>query len=1195
MQAPSSESIDLVLLYQQHLAAIANAPDLTELLRRAEAALAMLMPAHRCEIRWCDDDPGPAEPPESRTGSRSVPIQAAGQLLGWLISEADLNGPGPEPALGLLAAVLGPAALALRHASTSLEQRQAVLRPQIERLRAIEALTPLLHELSLLVRKVVPFNNAGITLRYRGSEWLELAYLRMGDDGNALRLYWRGDSGLSSAVMAEGTLITTAAYAEECGRRAMPSFQDMVPRPMHAWIGAPLRDQGAVFGVLFAFSDQPGQPADAVECTLFDWLAAAVSPLVRTAQRHEWAAEEVRQRETLIKIARAINSSLDPETVLSLILERAPALLDAEESSLLLLDEATGELVFHYAAGPAGRRLLGQRLPPGTGIAGHVASSGQAAIVNDIRDDGRFYRALDGDTGFTTRSILAVPLQSRDGVRGVIEVLNRRNDAPFIDADRVLLAALADQAIIALENASRFASLDQALTRRLQDLDQLNARLRTILRAANALRAERPLADLLSQIVGLVSASSGFNNTMVALVRRERTAEPYLEHVAATSPSAGTAPGRGRGLPLSRFEALLRPEFRRGSLIYLVEAAGDQAGWLGSHGGRRPQPALTEHTGDWQPGDTLLCLLRDSRGELLGILAFDGPEDGQRPSAEQVQVLEILANQAAAALENAHLYDAQQQSLNRMLALNGLGRAISTNLRAPRQIYELTARGMQELSDARWAAVFLADLAADKLYLYQAFHTGADPLGEVLSLARDTIAARRPMSRSATRDGSGEAMIAIPLRGSHQVLGAICIGYGEGAPGPAELEILILFASQAATAVESIGLLAAVRQGRDQLASIMDSTREGMLLVDEDGRVAVANGAFVQLAGSAAWAISAPTPGDLAALPMASLVERWQAAAGFTPAEHTQIWSGVTAVATGVEDFGRGQLSGTAPGARSLEWTVLRAARADAEGDADPPDDGSPWPILLTIRDITALKETERLRNDLTNMMVHDLRSPLTSVMTSIDMIFRGITGEVNPTQREILTIAYTSAQHLLNMVNLLLDISRLEGRRMPLDRVTLEASALIEQAIAHMSVIAQSKSITIMRQVAPGARFVFADEELILRVLQNLLDNALKFSPHGRAVLLLVDLAPPDLAAASAGQIVRFAVRDEGIGIKPADREQIFTKFGQAGNRRSAGSGLGLTFCKLVVEAHGGRIWVESEPGFGSTFFITLPAAPDA
>ena len=235
------------------------------------------------------------------------------------------------------------------------------------------------------------------------------------------------------------------------------------------------------------------------------------------------------------------------------------------------------------------------------------------------------------------------------------------------------------------------------------------------------------------------------------------------------------------------------------------------------------------------------------------------------------------------------------------------------------------------------------------------------------------------------------------------------------------------------------------------------------------------------------------------------------------------------------------------------------------------------------MRDISAAKEAERLRSDLTNMMVHDLRSPLASIVSSIDLIFRGITGAVTLQQRDVLAIAHLSTQKLLNMINLLLDISRLEGGRMPIEQAPLTVRELSDTALTAMHVLAESRGVTLEPELAEAAE-VFADRELVLRVLQNLLDNALKFSPKGSRVRLS--------ASMDGGGMVRFVVRDTGSGIRDSDLEQIFAKFGQSGNRRNSGSGLGLTFCKLVVETHGGRIWVESELGLGSSFFFTLPAA---
>jgi signal transduction histidine kinase len=194
--------------------------------------------------------------------------------------------------------------------------------------------------------------------------------------------------------------------------------------------------------------------------------------------------------------------------------------------------------------------------------------------------------------------------------------------------------------------------------------------------------------------------------------------------------------------------------------------------------------------------------------------------------------------------------------------------------------------------------------------------------------------------------------------------------------------------------------------------------------------------------------------------------------------------------------------------------------------------------------------------------------------------------------QRNVLNIAYKSAVQMLDMINALLDISRLESGRLPLDLRGQPMLPLVERAVERLLSLAQERNMLVQYDIAPELIYVMADGELIVRVVQNLVANALKFSGRGSTVLIrAVGAAPQGGNSTTDEGFVKLAVVDRGVGIAPQDQEKIFAKFGQVGERRG-GTGLGLTFCKLVVEAHGGQIWVESAPGKGSSFFFTLPAA---
>jgi signal transduction histidine kinase/transcriptional regulator with GAF, ATPase, and Fis domain len=1200
MNAPLATSAAM-LSWAELVTEVALATDIDDLRRRCDQALAALLPNSRSALialgqQETDWPPLTEEAiAQLRLGHTIilddddlgyVPVRVATTLYGYFAIAPGTWSVEQGQALTALSAVAGPMArLFEEQAREQAEQQRRAIIAATQRLRGLLDLNLVLEQMHAISRTFLNTDNFLVVLR-NASGWAELAYAASKDHRVRERQYWQDSFGLTGAVLRTGQAIRTDDYAAECIARQIPPVPIATLAKPLAWIGVPIADGDQPFGMISASSEDPTVHYSAHQLELLTLFAHESAVPLRNALLYSQAEQQSRQLASLNRIGRIINSSLDPAQVPQLIMRQVQELLDVEEGSLLLRDEANGDLVFSYASGPAGNQLLGTRLAPGTGIAGYVVDSAQATIVNDTRNDARFFKDLDNNTGFQTRSLLAVPLRGLDGVRGVIEVMNRRHNAPFTEDDRELLESVADQAVIALENARKFAQIDQQLTRRARDLNRSNDQLRKILRLGNALRAEQRIDELLRQVAQAISESTGFRNAVIALVHRERTASPYLRRVVAAGPAASQIERlRKARAPLSRLNNLLRPEFRRSTSTYLFDRRHQAyvALWGGSeHLYLNDQPAPAG--GNWSIHDTLCCVMRNSRGDLLGLLFVDEPEDSMLPTPDQMQILEIFANQAAVAIENASLYSQQEQSLHSMTALNGLGMAINSTLRSSDQIVELTVGGMCEMTNAQAARVFWQ--VAGQNELQPGMQTGYQPSlnqQELAALAYQAITSGRPVSRSlppSNDEADADSWVAVPLRATRSVLGAICIGYYQATPGEAELEQLTLFASQAAVAIESLRLFSAVREGRDQLASIMDSTREGMLLINNTGRVAVANGAFLNLTG-----LDNPE-----GVRLHDVLDHWNAIADYNREEWSHLRTGIESVINGSEEFVAGQLSRRSPGGQSLEWTALQANGEQLGGwnSLSP----TVRPALLVLRDITAAKEAEKLRQDLTSMIVHDLRSPLASIMTSVDMFFRGVSGDITPRQREILTIAHSSARQLLEMVNLLLDISRLEGGQMPLNREAISVEQLTFRATNRLHAIAESKQITVVLQAAPNIGLIYADGELVLRVLQNLLDNALKFSKAGGRIELIVENMPADETRQDKLGYVRFSIRDYGLGIAIRDQEKIFAKFSQAGERRGNGSGLGLTFCKLVVEAHGGHIWVESEPGKGSTFSFTLPIA---
>ena len=235
------------------------------------------------------------------------------------------------------------------------------------------------------------------------------------------------------------------------------------------------------------------------------------------------------------------------------------------------------------------------------------------------------------------------------------------------------------------------------------------------------------------------------------------------------------------------------------------------------------------------------------------------------------------------------------------------------------------------------------------------------------------------------------------------------------------------------------------------------------------------------------------------------------------------------------------------------------------------------------------LQELERQRDDLNHMIIHDLRTPLTSVIAGMQTL--EVLGELNEGQNEAKGIAVMGAETLLGMVNDLLDVEKLELGSMQIEYTELSAAELLASAVSQVASLAESKPIKLVQTFADGLPTLQGDESKLRRTIVNLLGNAIKFTPAGGTVIVgarYQPLVPPSLQTS-----ILFSVSDTGEGIPAEAFERIFEKFGQVETRkagRKMSTGLGLTFCKLAVEAHGGQIEVESVPGKGSTFSFTIP-----
>jgi NtrC-family two-component system sensor histidine kinase KinB len=239
--------------------------------------------------------------------------------------------------------------------------------------------------------------------------------------------------------------------------------------------------------------------------------------------------------------------------------------------------------------------------------------------------------------------------------------------------------------------------------------------------------------------------------------------------------------------------------------------------------------------------------------------------------------------------------------------------------------------------------------------------------------------------------------------------------------------------------------------------------------------------------------------------------------------------------------------------------------------------------IVLLLRDVTRLKEVERLKSEFVMAASHELRTPLTSLGMGIDLLLEHVGPGLAEKDRELLQAAHEEVHRMKALINELLDLSRIEAGRIELEFEKVPVHTLFDHVQAVFKSQVEMKHVQLTSDLSGDLPPVRADANKIAWVLTNLISNALRYVQQGGHIRFM---------ARKIGPHVHVSVRDDGPGIPPEYQTKIFQKFVQVKGQEAGGSGLGLAICKEIVRAHGGTIWVESSSGQGSNFTFTLPVA---
>jgi signal transduction histidine kinase len=237
---------------------------------------------------------------------------------------------------------------------------------------------------------------------------------------------------------------------------------------------------------------------------------------------------------------------------------------------------------------------------------------------------------------------------------------------------------------------------------------------------------------------------------------------------------------------------------------------------------------------------------------------------------------------------------------------------------------------------------------------------------------------------------------------------------------------------------------------------------------------------------------------------------------------------------------------------------------------------------LFAYHDRSWEKTIDQMKSEFISVASHELRTPMTAIKGSVDLILGGCVGEVSTEAKELLDVAHSACERMIRLINNILDLSKIEAGQIQLRLESIDVATIVDRSLRYLNTLAAQAGITLKPNFQSGLPQVEADRDRIEQVITNLVSNAIKFSPPKGEV---------EIALSADGEWVRCSVSDQGCGIEEKDLTRIFGKFQQAGlPQRGAGTGLGLAISYALITEHKGKIWVDSQVGQGSSFVFCLP-----
>ena len=577
-----------------------------------------------------------------------------------------------------------------------------------------------------------------------------------------------------------------------------------------------------------------------------------------------------------------------------------------------------------------------------------------------------------------------------------------------------------------------------------------------------------------------------------------------------------------------------------------------------------------DDSADKSGAKSAICVPLIARERIVGVLTLVHSVPNTF-NEEHLKLMQAISDQASVAVLNARLYTETQRTARVMSALAEGAAALHSSLEMQDVLRRILNQTMQALQ-VETVALALIDPASNDLIVKAAAgnNSGSIPgiripagqglAGRVVSEKRGHIIPavnlETGMAESDRLNGLAMRALAVaPIQAQGKVIGVLeAINPISGSFDPDALVVMTGLGNIAGSTLDNSQLFEQLQNAHKHYRELFEDSVDPILITDWEGRVLEVN--------RRAATLSQYSARELRSMSIDQLHEVNWAKAGLN-----------------FEALKNGGTCGYESGLLCNDGAMVPIevyARRVEFNDTEA--------IQWIMRDITARKELDALRDDMTSMIFHDLRSPLGNIVSSLEMMSGLLPAD--ETLNSMLNIAKNSTGRIQRLVNSLLDINRLETGQEIADQNPIDPVALVREAIRDVEPGVAARQQTLTNRATTVLPLVWVDVDMIYRVLINLLENAIKFTPVTGRIDIGAQTAPD-------GMYVNFWVRDNGPGIPPSERERIFEKFTRLrGRNRPGGLGVGLAFCRLAVTGHGGKIWIESEVDKGTTFWLSLPVA---